>query len=112
MFQHALKLNTSHVRALVDKLPQLTDPLELAKAHIAGYPMEEDHYCAVSGGLRKLSHSPNLARMYCEYRDEGYRRGAEPIEYRQYFDEFCRHFARTGLLHLPSCPDCGYFDRG
>lgn len=102
----ASRLHSAEVRVLVD-------PLAMAKQHIGAHRTDEDHHCAVSGELVKLSRCPNVARIYGEYR-EGCRgrQGVDPIDYQQFFAEFCRHFAETGLLQQTSCPDCGYFDRG
>lgn len=119
MFQHVFKLNSSQVRTLLknmSKNPELPveevlDPVQFAEEHIVAQRMDEDHHCAVSGALVKLSHSPNVARMYSEYQ-EGCQLGVEPIGYRQYYAEFSKNFVQTGLLLPAKCPDCGFFNRG
>uniref|UniRef100_A0A8D8BI71 (northern house mosquito) hypothetical protein n=1 Tax=Culex pipiens TaxID=7175 RepID=A0A8D8BI71_CULPI len=118
MFLHTFQLKSSQVRILLnehtknpDLLDEVVDPFVFAKAHIAAHRMDEDHHCAVSGALVKLSHCPNVARMYSQYL-EGCQVGVEPVDFRQYYAEFCIAFAQTGLLLPTKCPGCGFFERG
>lgn len=114
-FLRTFKLTASQVSTLLTKYPHLLveieDPLELAKEHIASHRQDADHYCVESGGIVKLSHCPDVVRMYNEYLERS-QLGVEPIGYRQYYTEFSMAYAKTGLLLPTKCPDCGFFERG
>ncbi|KAL9700091.1 hypothetical protein quinque_003532 [Culex quinquefasciatus] len=114
-FLRTFKLTANQVSTLLSKYPHLLveieDPLELAKEHIAAHRQDVDHYCVESGGIVKLSHCPDVVRMYNEYLERS-QLGVEPIGYRQYYTEFSMAYAKTGLLLPTKCPDCGFFERG